>query len=53
MRDEMIGRCRKPHNGKLHNLFSSVNIIGMLKSRMMRWIEHTAGVERYEICTEF
>jgi hypothetical protein len=27
----------KLHNGALHNLFSSANIIGLIKSRMMRW----------------
>jgi hypothetical protein len=35
-RDEMTGDWRKLHNDDLHNL-SSPNIIGMIKSRRMRW----------------
>jgi hypothetical protein len=31
--DEMVGGWRKWHNGGLHNLYSSPNIIRMIKSR--------------------
>jgi hypothetical protein len=34
-RDEMTGGWRKLHNEKLHNLYSSPNIIRMIKSRKM------------------
>jgi hypothetical protein len=41
-RDEVTGEWRKLHNQELHNLYSSPNIIRMIKSRMMRWAEHVA-----------
>jgi hypothetical protein len=39
-RDEVTGDCRKLHNEELHNLYSSPNIIRMIKSRRMRWPGH-------------
>jgi hypothetical protein len=36
-RDEVTGGWRKLHNEELHNLYSSPNIIGMIKSRRIRW----------------
>jgi hypothetical protein len=35
-RDEVTGGWRKLHNEELHNLYSSLNIIRMIKSRRMR-----------------
>jgi hypothetical protein len=32
----------KMHNEELHNLYSSPNIIRMVKSRRMRWTAHVA-----------
>jgi hypothetical protein len=43
-RDEVTGDCRKLHNEKLHNLYSSTNIIRMIKSRRMRRARHVARV---------
>jgi hypothetical protein len=34
-REEVTGGWRKLHNGELHNLYSSPNIIRMIKSRKM------------------
>jgi hypothetical protein len=40
--DEMKGYWRKLHNEQLCNLYSSPNIIRMIKSRRMRWAGHVA-----------
>jgi hypothetical protein len=47
-RDEVTGEWRKLHNEELHNLYSSPDIIGQIKSRRMRWAGHVArmGEER-------
>jgi hypothetical protein len=36
-RDEIIGGLRELHNVELHNMYSSSNIIRMIKSRRVRW----------------
>jgi hypothetical protein len=41
-RDEVTGGWRKLHNEELHNLYSSLNMIRMIKSRRMRRAEHVA-----------
>jgi hypothetical protein len=33
---------RKLHNDELHNLYSSPNIVRVIKSRRMRWAKHVA-----------
>jgi hypothetical protein len=40
-RDEVRGGWRK-----LHNFYSAPSIIGMMKSRMMRWAGHVAIMGR-------
>jgi hypothetical protein len=40
-RDE-DGSWRKLHNDELHSLYSSPNIVRMIKSRRMRWVGHVA-----------
>jgi hypothetical protein len=42
--DEMTGGWRKLHNGELHNLYSSPDIINMITSRRMRWARHVARI---------
>jgi hypothetical protein len=41
-RDEVTGDWRKLHNDEFHNLYSSPNIIIMIKSRRMRWTGNVA-----------
>jgi hypothetical protein len=41
-RDEVTGEWRKLHNGELHNLYLSPDIIRQIKSRRMRWAGHVA-----------
>jgi hypothetical protein len=39
---EEDGSWRKLHNDELHSLFSSTNIVRVIKSRRMRWARHVA-----------
>jgi hypothetical protein len=41
-RDEIVGGFRKLHNERLRNLYTSPDIIRMIKSRRMRWTGHVA-----------
>jgi hypothetical protein len=41
-RAAVTGDWRKLHNEELHNLYSSPNIIRMIKSRRIRWAGHMA-----------
>jgi hypothetical protein len=48
-RDAVAGAWRKLHNEELHNLYSSPNIIRMIKSSRMRWGD-VAGMGVEEEC---
>jgi hypothetical protein len=39
---EEDGSWRKLHNDELHNLYSSPNIVSVIKSRRLRWAGHVA-----------
>jgi hypothetical protein len=39
-RDDVRGEWRKLHNGELHDLYFSPNIIRMMKSGRRRWAKH-------------
>jgi hypothetical protein len=41
-RDEVTRYWKKLHNEELHNLYSSPNVIRMMKSRSMRWTGYVA-----------
>jgi hypothetical protein len=41
-RDEVMGEWRKLLIEELLNLYSSVSILGMVRSRKMRWAGHVA-----------
>ena len=44
-RDEVTGEWRKLHNEELNDLYSSPNIIRVIKSKIMRWAGHVARME--------
>jgi hypothetical protein len=51
-RGEVTEDWRKLHTGKLHNLYSSPNIIIMIKSRRVRWIGHVARMRGGQGCIQ-
>ena len=51
-RDEVTGEWRKPHNEKLNDLYSSPNIVWVIKSKRMRWMGHVACMEGKERCRQ-
>jgi len=44
-RDEGTGKWRKPYTEELNDLYSSPNIVRVIKSRRMRWAGHVTSME--------
>jgi len=55
-RDEVTRECRRLHNEELNDMYSSPNIVRVIKSRRMRWAGHVArmGMEKgvYRVLVE-
>ena len=47
-RDGVTGEWRKLHNEDLNDLYSSPNIVQVIKSKRMRWAGHVARMRREE-----
>jgi hypothetical protein len=45
-KDEVTGDLRKLHNEELHNLYSSLSIIRMIRSRRMKWTGNVARMRK-------
>jgi hypothetical protein len=52
-RDEVTGVWRRLHDKELYALYSSPNIIRVIKSRRLRWAGHVACMGRGEVRTGF
>jgi len=50
-RDEVTGEWRRLHNKELNDLYSSTNIVRVIKSRRMRWAGHVARTCEERGCT--
>ena len=44
-RDEVTGEWRRLHNEELNDLYSSPNIVRVIKSRRMGWAGHVARID--------
>jgi hypothetical protein len=51
-RVEATGEWRRLHNEELNDMYSSANIIRLIKSRRLRWAGHVARMGK-EGCRDF
>jgi hypothetical protein len=52
-RGKVTGEWRKLYSEELHILYSSLNLIGQIKSRRMRLVGYVARRKLREMCTQF
>jgi hypothetical protein len=52
-KDEVTGEWTKLYNDELNDLYSSPNIVRVIKSKRMRWAGHVARMGRGEDYTGF
>jgi hypothetical protein len=52
-RDEVRGEWRKLHIEEFNDLYSSPNIVWVIKYKKMRWVGHVARMGRGEVHTGF
>jgi len=45
-REEVVGSWRRLHDEELHDLYASLSIIRVMKSRRMRWMGHVAHMRK-------
>ena len=49
--EKVVRGCRRLHNAEFNDLYSSPNIIRLIKSRSMRWAGHVVRMgERRGVC---
>jgi len=49
-REEVTGEWRRLHNAELNDLYTSPNIVRVIKSRRMRWAGHVASMAEGRGC---
>jgi len=49
-KDEVTGEWRRLHNEELNDLYSSPNIVRVIKSRIIRWAGHVARMGEERVC---
>jgi hypothetical protein len=52
-KDEVTKEWRRLHNNELNDLYSSPNIVRVIKLKRMRWAGHVARMGRREACMGF
>jgi hypothetical protein len=52
-REEVTGEWSRPHKEELHDLYSTPNIIRIIKLGRMRWVGHVEGLGIGEVCRGF
>jgi hypothetical protein len=53
-REEVTGDRRKLRNEELNDLYCSLSIIWMIKSRIMKWVAYVCGTRKgEEKCIQF